>query len=117
MKVIELLQTIADPVQGTNLKYRYENKILIEKEEVFRHSFYDKRMAYLYLIILKDVSHSECTLTETKEMQYRKFSRKVEVLNDENILQNQIQYYYEPSHEIWRYDLVFKTSIKNIINQ
>lgn len=117
INVIEFLQSIADPVQGTNLMYRYDNGLLLEKDEVFRHSFYNHCMATFYYTTLKDVKNAECTLTENKEIQYSTRARIIQVLNEENILENQIEYYNVPTHEIFRFDLVFKSSIQNILNQ
>lgn len=115
--IIDLLQTIADPVTGTNLKYRYDNNILTNKKESFRCTFDDRRMAYFYYNLLKDLANDECKLEQRKIIQYKTLARIIEVMNDENELENKIEYYEVPDREVWKYSLVFTSSIKQIIDQ
>lgn len=115
--IIDLLQTIADPVTGTNFKYRYDNNLLVENIETFSYAFDDRRMAYFYYNTLKNVDNIECTIEERKIQEYRTLAKIVEVMNDENELENKIQYYQVPYREVWRWHFVFKSSIKQIVDQ
>jgi hypothetical protein len=114
--IIDMLQTIADPVSGTNFKYRYEKGLLIERDERFHCSFKDKRMAKFYFETLKHIDHTECTLEQRKLIEYKTLGRIVEV-EKLGIRENQIEYYQVPHREVWVWDLVFITSIKRIIDQ
>lgn len=111
--IIDMLQTIADPVSGTNFTYRYEKDLLIERDERFHCSFKDRRMANFYYETLKYIDHTECTLEQRKIIEYKTLGRIIEV-EKLGIRENQIEYYQVPHREVWVWDLVFVTSIEKI---
>lgn len=103
-EIIEFLQTITDPVQGSNLMYQFENSLNHSKEITIRHSFNNKLQAYYYFKILSKVPNIECSLSELKSTTCVP-SYQV----DDEKLKEAIDY-----HEEWKYNFVFRFCINDI---
>jgi hypothetical protein len=114
-EIIDLLQSIAPEVSGSNFSYRFDNTIMIDKQESFKHRFFDYRMANFYFSTLKNVPNLECTLTESKTVQLKTLARIVQKENDEGVMEDVIEYYEVPHKELWCWDIHFVSTIKMII--
>ena len=58
INIINMLNSITDVSNGSNLLYRFENNVCNDAEFKINHFFTDKRMADFYYSVLKDVPNN-----------------------------------------------------------
>lgn len=100
-EVIMMLNHISDVADGSNLMYRFDNNVSMDKPINILHIFTDKRMASFYFSILNTLPSTVCTLEEVQHV----VTDSVPYVSD-----NEIRY-QNNNRLVWNYHLRFNSTL------